>query len=103
MNQQIETAIVSALETAQTSGDSTSYQTIIGNAVQQTLEADGIGVASTAADSASSTNSSSSTTSSAATSAADIEQVIQTLQQLFGNAGGNGSGQALGFLVNAQT
>ena len=42
LQSQIRAAILSALQTAEQSGDSTSFQTIIKNAVDQTLQANGI-------------------------------------------------------------
>ena len=44
LQSQIQTAILSALETAEQSGDSTNFQTVIKNAVDQTLQANGITV-----------------------------------------------------------
>ena len=112
LNQQIETAIVSALQTAEQSGASTDFQTVIGNAVQQTLQANGIGGVSSTANTASSTSSngatantgsSGSSASSDSTSTASTDQLIQLLQQLFGNQGSNGNQQLLGLLVDMQT
>jgi hypothetical protein len=42
LRSQIESSILAALQTAEQSGDSTNFQTIIGNAVQQTLQANGV-------------------------------------------------------------
>ena len=100
--------MVSALETAQSSGDSTDFQTIIGNAVQQTLQANGSGGTSVTADTANtasssdSTTSSDSTSSSGSTSTTNLDQLIKTLQQLFSNLGSSGNGQFLGLLVDTQ-
>ena len=112
LNQQIEAAVVSALQTAEQSGASTDFRTVIGNAVQQTLQANGIrGVSSTANTAsttssngtAASTGSSGSSASSDSTSTASTDQFIQLLQQLFGNQGSNSNQQLLGFLVDMQS
>jgi hypothetical protein len=112
LNQQIEAAVVLALQTAEQSGASTDFRTVIGNAVQQTLQANGIGGVSSTANTASSTSSngatantgsSGSSASSDSTSTASTDQLIQLLQQLFGNQGSNGNQQLLGLLVDMQT
>ena len=115
LNQQIETAVVSALQNAESSGDTTSFQTIIGNAVQQTLQANGIGAAATTTGASSAAGSSSATTPTSASSSAastsssvgagmtDIDQLVQTLQQLFSEPGSGGNGQILGLFVDTQS
>ena len=42
LKNQIESAIISALENAEQSGDSTNFQTVVKNAVESTLKANGI-------------------------------------------------------------
>ena len=95
---------MSALQTAEQSGDSTNFQTVIGNAVQQTLQANGIGgTSSTAANPSSSTsNSVSNTSSTDNTGTASFDQLVQFLQQLFGNQSSGGNEQLLGLLVDTQ-
>lgn len=97
-------AILAALQTAEQSGDSTDFQTVIGNAVEQTLQANGIGGTLSTADPASTSTSSTSSSSGAtdSTGTASFDQLVQLLQQLFGNQSGSGDGQLLGLLVDTQ-
>jgi hypothetical protein len=112
LNQQLEAAILAALQTAEQSGDSTNFQTVIGSAVQQTLQANGIGGTSSTAtvansstsssSSVSNTSSSDSTSSSDNTGTASFDQLVQLLQQLFGDPSSSSNGQLLGLLVDTQ-
>jgi hypothetical protein len=129
LNQQIEAAIVSALQNAQSSGDTTDFGQLIQNAVNTTLQNNGIdtsqlqqqsamggmmpppppggdgtstGSSTTATSATSNTTGTSGGTSSSSTTSTSEDSLSELIQTLLASLG-NGSGNTLqGFLVDTQ-